>query len=144
MKQLKELKANRELQEVSLEQWEKLLENIRDGIGKTNRLLPAYEGVSHFSAKTLDEASYLLKVHEERGAKVIGGGTDILRMVQQKYVPELPGVLIDIKTTPDLAYIKEEAGTLKIGALTCLSDIATAELIREKYSILADAASVVG
>jgi len=144
MKQLKELEAHRELREASPEPWEKLLASTKDNVGAANRLLQAHEGVSHFAAKTLDEASYLLQVHEKTGAKVISGGTDILRMTQQKYLPELPGVLVDIKATPNLAYIKEETGALRIGALTCLSDIATSELIRTKYSILADAASVIG
>ncbi len=117
-----------------VELWETMLEGISDNIGFT----------SHFNARTLDEASYLLRAHQEKRAKVISGGIDVLRLMKQKYTTELPGVLVNIKTIPDLAYIKEEAGVLKIGALTSLTDIETSELVKARYSILAETAGIVG
>lgn len=132
MKQLAKLKVKGKFHEAGTETWETLLEGIRD----------ALELAGHFDARTFDEASHLLRVHKR--AKVIGGGTDILRMMRQKYILELPDVLVNIKTIPHLAYIKEETGVLKIGALTCLSDIETSELIKRECSILAETASVVG
>ncbi len=129
------LKVKGEFDEVSVDRWETLLEGgTRDDLTLT----------SHFDARTLDEASHLLRAHKEERARVISGGVDILRMIKQKYTPELPGILVNIKTIPDLAYIKEENETLKIGALTRLSDIETSELIKAKCSILAEAAGVVG
>ena len=144
MKQSVGLKVNEDSCEGSLEPWEKLLKGIKDDIGLTNHLLQAHKGVSRFDVQTLGEASYLLQAYGEKGVKVISGGTDILRMMKQKYTPELPGVLVNMKTIPDLTYIKEETGIMKIGALTSLSDIENSELIRTKYSILAEAAGVVG
>lgn len=131
----KQLTVQRESYETN-KTWESVLDVIRQGgdIRLTN----------HYNARTLDEASHLLEVHETQRAKVIAGGVDILRIMRQKYIPELPRVLVNIKTIPDLAYIKEESGTLKIGALTRLSDIATSVLIKTKYPILAEAASMVG
>ncbi len=126
MKQLTEFKG--------AEMWETPLAKIVDDI----------KLASHFDARTLEDASYLLRTYEGEGVKVIGGGTDILRMIRQKYTPEVPKVLINIKAIPELAYIKEENGLLKIGALTCLSDIEASELIKTKYSILAETAGVVG
>jgi CO/xanthine dehydrogenase FAD-binding subunit len=35
---------------------------------------------------------------------------------------------------PDLDYIKEEGGMLKIGALTRLEDIAESEIVKTKYA----------
>jgi xanthine dehydrogenase YagS FAD-binding subunit len=134
MKQLMQLKVKGEFHEVNVEPWETPLYDIWDDIELT----------AHLNARTLDEGSYLLRTHEAERAKVISGGVDILRMMKQKYTPELPDVLVNIKTIPDLAYIKEDNETLKIGALSCLSDIETSELIRANYSILAEAASVVG
>jgi len=134
MKRLEELKVKGEFYEAGIEPWETLLEGIGD----------ALELAGHFDARTLDEASHLLQVYEHKRAKVIGGGTDILRLMRQKYILELPDVLVNIKAIPDLAYIKEENGVLKIGALTRLSDIETSELIKTKYSILAETAGVVG
>ena len=98
----------------------------------------------HFDAMTLDEASYLLHTHEKERAKVISGGVDILQTMRRKYLPELPGVLVNIKSIPDLVYIKEDDGMLKIGALTPLSNIEASELVKVKCNILAESASVVG
>jgi carbon-monoxide dehydrogenase medium subunit len=53
------------------------------------------------------------------------------------------GVLIDIGRVPGLEYIKEEGGTLKIGAATRESALERSELIRSKYPILADTAAVI-
>jgi xanthine dehydrogenase YagS FAD-binding subunit len=99
---------------------------------------------SHYDVRTLDEASHLLQTYEAERAKVIGGGIDILRLIKQKYTPEIPAVLVNIKTIPELSYIKEENKTLKIGALTRLSDIESSKLIKANYGILAEAASMVG
>jgi len=117
-----------------VEHWEEVPDYISDDTGLS----------THFDARTLDEASYLLRAHEAEGARIIGGGTEVLRTIRLKYLPVLPGVLVNIKSIPGLAYIKEEYGTLKIGALTCLSDIETSELIKDKYGILAETAGIVG
>ncbi len=114
--------------------WEQLLDSIRDDL----------EIIGHVDARTVDEAGNLLRAYKDKRAKVIGGGTDILRLLRQKYIPELPDVLVNIKTIPGLAYIKEEEGFLKMGALTLLSELAESGLIKTKYSVLAEAAGVVG
>ena len=98
----------------------------------------------HFDAETLDEAILLLEIHKDSRAKIISGGTDILRILKQKCLSELPNVLINLKTIQELAYIKEENQTLKIGALTSLSEIEKSALIRAKYNVLSSTAGVVG
>src|SRR2546425_1934731 len=54
-----------------------------------------------------------------------------------------PRHIIDINRIPELAYIKEADGFLKIGALTRESDLERSELIRSKYPILTDTASTI-
>jgi xanthine dehydrogenase YagS FAD-binding subunit len=134
MKQIAKSKVEGANYDVKGYPWEKILKDISD----------EPTSLGHYDAKTLDEASHLLQVHKYQKAKVIGGGTDILRLRRHKYLSELPEVLINIKTIPDLAYIEEEAGILKIGALTSLNDLETSELIKTRYGILAETASVVG
>ncbi len=99
---------------------------------------------THIDAGTLDEVGYLLRIHGAGSARIIGGGTEIIRLIRHKYLPALPAIPINLKTIPGLSYIREENGTLKMGALTCLSDIQASELIRTRYSILAETAGVVG
>jgi xanthine dehydrogenase YagS FAD-binding subunit len=112
--------------------WERLLEGIQDGL----------ESVSHVNARTADEAGNLIRRYIDKRARVIAGGTDVLRLLKQKYLPALPEMLVDIKTITGLSYIKEDGGLLKIGALTGISDIESNELINRRYRILAEAAGV--
>jgi len=114
--------------------WEKLLDGVSSDI----------ELLTHYNASTTEEARRLLRQHAARRARIISGGTDILRILRIKYLPELPATLVNIKPIPALTYIKEESGILKIGSLTRLSDIEHSELIRTQCPILSETAAVVG
>jgi len=54
-----------------------------------------------------------------------------------------PAHLVDIGRIPGLDYIKEEGGFLKIGALAREAGLEAAEIVRSKYPILVDTASVI-
>jgi carbon-monoxide dehydrogenase medium subunit len=57
----------------------------------------------------------------------------------------LPAYLIDIRGIPALDYILfDEKEGLKIGALTTIHSVATSPIVREKYALLAEAASQLG
>jgi xanthine dehydrogenase YagS FAD-binding subunit len=92
---------------------------------------------AHVNAKTIEEAASLLR---GGNAAVISGGTDLLGRMRFEILPNYPEVLVNLKTIPGLDYIREEAGMLKIGALTRLEDIAKNSLIKTKYTALAEAA----
>jgi NADPH-dependent glutamate synthase beta subunit-like oxidoreductase len=94
----------------------------------------------HKDAKTINEA---IKLQSKGKTKLIAGGTDLLGILKDKILPEYPGTVINIKTIPNLDYIKEDTAGLKMGALTKLEDIARSPIIREKYTILAEAAEAV-
>lgn len=94
----------------------------------------------HIDAKTINGA---IKLQSKGKAKLIAGGTDLLGILKDRILPEYPETVINIKTIPRLDYIREDAGGLKIGALTKLEDIARSPIIREKYKILAEAAEAV-
>ena len=94
----------------------------------------------HINAKTIEEAVSALQRYGNR-ACVIAGGTDLLGKMKDEILPSYPEALINIKTIPGLEFFKEEAGVLKIGALTKLEDIGKEPLIREKYAALAQAAA---
>ena len=96
--------------------------------------------LEHFNARTIDEAISLLDEYREK-AKIIAGGTDLIRLMKSRVTD--PKVLVNIKTIADLAYITEDAEGLKIGALTTIKDIEASPIIRDKYSILAEAAHAV-
>jgi xanthine dehydrogenase YagS FAD-binding subunit len=92
---------------------------------------------AHVNAKTIEEAASILR---GGNAAVISGGTDLLGGMRFEILPDYPEVLVNLKTIPGLDYIREEAGMLKIGALTRLEDIAKNSLIKTKYTALAEAA----
>jgi xanthine dehydrogenase YagS FAD-binding subunit len=95
----------------------------------------------HLNPETLDEASTAL---QEDSAVVNAGGTDLIGALRYRIFPEYPATVINLKSiSPSLDYIKEEGGTLKIGALTRLKDIAKNETVQSKYTALAQAASKV-
>lgn len=92
---------------------------------------------NHTDAKSLAEAKTALASGK---AELIAGGTDLIGRLKDNILPAYPTTLINIKTIPGLDYIREEAGVLKIGAATRLSDIAANPVINQKYTALAQAA----
>jgi xanthine dehydrogenase YagS FAD-binding subunit len=71
---------------------------------------------------------------------VIAGGTDLLGTLKDEVLPEYPETIINLKSIAGLSYIKEEGGVLKIGALTLLDEIANSDVVKTKYTALAQAA----
>lgn len=103
-------------------------------------LKPKY--FEYFNALTIDDAVTLLSEYMEE-ARVIAGGVDLVGLMKNRVMT--PKILVNIKSIPDLAYIKEDAEGLKIGALTTINDIEMSPIIRRKYIVLAEAAhSVAG
>jgi len=92
------------------------------------------------NANSVEEASSALG----SGAAVIAGGTDILCTLKGMIYADPPTELVNIMTIPGLAYIKEEGGMLKIGALTRLVDIYESSIVQSKYPALSQAAHKVG
>jgi len=93
----------------------------------------------HFNAYSIDEAVSLLGSYGDR-AYVIAGGTDLLGKMKDAILPTYPEAVINIKTIPDLNYITQSDGMLKIGALTTLAEIAHSEAVRSRCLALAQAA----
>ena len=89
-------------------------------------------------ATSLDEAVSALG---DDGSMAIAGGTDLINTLQERVLAEYPKKLVSLKAIPGLDYIKEEGGSLKIGAMTRLEDIAESEIVKVKYTCLAEAAS---
>jgi len=96
---------------------------------------------AHLNAGTVDDASAAL----QRGkAAAIAGGTDLLGALRFEILPGYPELIVNLKSIPDMNYIKEDAGMLKIGALTKLEDIARSTVVNDRYTALAQAAVRVG
>jgi len=94
----------------------------------------------HSNARTIEEASVMLVDAQSR---IIAGGTDILGTLKDNILPVYPARLVNIKTTEGYDGIAEENGTLKIGALTSLADIAKNALVTDRFKALSQAAGAV-
>ena len=91
----------------------------------------------HISASSLTEATAILSKGK---ASAIAGGTDLLGVLKDKIHAESPELVVDLKTIPNLSYVKTGKKGLRIGALTTLTDISKNETIRKNYALLAEAA----
>jgi xanthine dehydrogenase YagS FAD-binding subunit len=101
--------------------------------------LPRFE---HIDATDVEEAVSCLRRHGEK-ARVIAGATDLLGLMKDRI--DVPEVLVNIKTIPGMAGITCDKETgLKIGAAATLNQLATSDLIKQKFSILSQAALQVG
>jgi 4-hydroxybenzoyl-CoA reductase subunit beta len=99
--------------------------------------LPKFE---YAEPKSIKEACAILS--KEPGAKVLAGGTDLL--VNMKHKVEAPHLVVNLKRIPNLAFIREEEGSLRIGALSTLKKVYGAPAVLKKAAALAQAASSVG
>src|SRR3972149_5767132 len=101
--------------------------------GLSYNTLPKFE---HLNATTVAEAVSLLGKYKT--ARVVAGFS-VLQLFM-KYRLTTPEALVNIKTKPNMNYIKEEAGMLKIGALATLTEIERNSIVNTKYTALAQAA----
>lgn len=92
-------------------------------------------------ASSVDEAVALLGQHGDE-AKLLAGGHSLLPLMKLRLAT--PSVLIDVGRLAELAYIRDEADHVAVGALTRHHDLETSELLREHVPLLAAAASHVG
>src|SRR5690349_5539386 len=89
----------------------------------------------------IDDAVELLRRHGD-DAKLLAGGQSLVPMMKLRVAR--PKYLIDIHRIAGLNYIREEEGSISIGATTRHVEIEQSPLIREKLSILAQAAAEIG
>ncbi len=74
-------------------------------------------------------------------ARVIAGGHSLLPMMKLRLAN--PEHLIDINDLAELAYIREEEGEIRIGALTRHVDLLKSELLARDYPLFRDAEQVI-
>src|SRR5579884_3484629 len=91
-------------------------------------------------AHSVYEAVTMLDEHGD-SAKVLAGGQSLIPLMRFRMAE--PGVLIDINRVEGLEYIQERDGMLHIGALTREEMLDSSALIRDRYPILYDTATVI-
>ncbi|MGH9400174.1 MAG: FAD binding domain-containing protein [Thermoanaerobaculia bacterium] len=94
----------------------------------------------YHAPRTLAEAVELLGRYRD-DAKVLSGGQSLLPLLKLRLGSA--GHLVDIGKIPDLEYIREDGGFLKIGGRTRESALEHSDLVRKKYPLLADTTDVI-
>ncbi len=90
---------------------------------------------------SLRDAVAALERHGEK-ARILAGGTNVL--VDMKLQKASPEVIVDLSGLRELVGIREEAGTIRIGALTPIRALATSPLLWKRATALAEAAAAFG
>lgn len=91
--------------------------------------------------ETLREASDLL-VADPWGTKVISGGTAVVLMMKQGLIS--PELLVSLARIPGLNGVEQDGDTIRIGATTTLTEVATSPLVRSVAPSLGVACGLVG
>lgn len=76
------------------------------------------------------------------GGKPFAGGMSLIPMMKLRLAA--PETLVDISRIPELSYIREEGGKLRIGATTTHYEIESSKLVRSRCPLLAETASRIG
>ncbi len=79
---------------------------------------------------------------EGRSASIVAGGSDLLGMVKERLVE--PDVLVNLKAIDGLDQVAAQGDGVKIGGLITLDALSRDPVIREQYTVLAEAAESVG
>src|SRR5713101_7218026 len=101
-------------------------------------MIPA--AFEYHAPNSISEATALLaKLGED--AKILSGGQSLIPLMKLRLAG--PRHLVDINGIPDLAYVREADGFLRIGALTRESDLEDSDLVRTRYPLLFDTCEVI-
>jgi carbon-monoxide dehydrogenase medium subunit len=95
----------------------------------------------YVAPKTLDEAVSLLSQHQD-DAKILAGGHSLIPAMKLRLAA--PQILIDIGRIQDLAYIREEDGQIRIGAMTTHHQLEAAARLRQICPLLPECAESIG
>ncbi len=88
--------------------------------------------------QTIDQVNSLTIDKKDR-YHLMDGGTDLLTEIKDEIIG--PEFVVDLKSIPDLSYIKKEKNGVRIGALTSLTRLAEDPLIKNEYPALHEAAN---
>ena len=100
-------------------------------------MMPVFE---LFQPASIDDALSLLNEHGAN-AWVMAGGMDTFDWLKDR--TKRTSAVVDLSQVADLRGIKEVNGGLEIGAATTLTEVVNHPVIKDKFAILSEAASVV-
>ncbi len=94
----------------------------------------------YHAPKSIPDALVLLKQFGDE-AKLLAGGHSLLPMMKMRFAQ--PGQLIDLGKIPELKGIREEDGTIHIGAMTTENELIWSKLLQAKCPLLIEGARLI-
>jgi carbon-monoxide dehydrogenase medium subunit len=94
----------------------------------------------YHAPQTIPDALGLLEQFGDE-AKLLAGGHSLLPMMKMRFAQ--PGHLIDLGRIRELKGIREDAGTLRIGAMTTQNEIIWSKLLQDKCPLLVEGARLI-
>ena len=95
----------------------------------------------YFKPKDLSDLHRVMAEYKGR-ATVIAGGTNLIPDIRNG--EKAPELLLDISDLTELSYIREDNGSIAIGAATTIAEMATSPVLLDNSPILASAAKQLG
>ncbi len=102
-------------------------------------MIPA--SFDYLAPTSLQQALNLLQEHGER-AKLLAGGHSLIPAMKLRLAQ--PELLVDLGRIQDLAYIREEGGQVRIGAMTTHYQLESSARLREICPLLPETAAHIG
>ena len=94
-----------------------------------------------YHAPATVEAAIVLLAQYQGEARLLAGGQSLVPMMNFRLAA--PSAIIDLNRIPDLGYIRAEAGTVRIGAMTRHRAIEFSPLVAQHLPLLAEAIKLV-
>lgn len=94
----------------------------------------------YYAPISVDEVIRFLGENEE--AKILAGGQSLLPMMKLRLAA--PTALVDISRLPGFSYVRDMGAHLAIGALTTHDTLGSDKSVRERFSLINDAAASIG
>ncbi len=94
----------------------------------------------YHAPKSIPDALGLLKQFGDE-AKLLAGGHSLLPMMKLRFAQ--PGHLVDLGRIAELRGIREDGGTIRIGAMTTENDLIWSKLLQDKCPLLVEGARLI-
>jgi len=94
----------------------------------------------YHAPSTINEALSLLGKLDD--AKIVAGGHSLIPMMKLRLAQ--PKNLIDLRKVPGLSGIKEEKGTIAIGAMTTHWEVESSKVLKVKCPVVSETAALIG
>jgi carbon-monoxide dehydrogenase medium subunit len=95
----------------------------------------------YFAPTTVDECVALLAEHGD-DAKLLAGGQSLVPLMNLRL--SAPKVIVDLNGVAELRGVREHDGGLAIGAMTRQREVATSDVVRSAWPLVACAAGLIG